>query len=47
MKQSDDDVVEEIEKLNKTAFWCMKEQERHNKVVEKNVFEECAMCLET
>ena len=39
-KGDDDDVVEEIDKLNKTTFWRIKERERHNKVVEK---EECAM----
>ena len=42
-KGDDDDVVEEIDKLNKTTFWRIKEQERHNKVVEKKLHEECAM----
>ena len=31
------------EKLNKSTVWRMKEQKRHNKVVEKKVHEECAM----
>jgi len=34
-KKSDDDIVEEIGKLNETTFWRIKEQERQNKVVEK------------
>jgi len=34
-KKSDDDIVEEIGKLNDTTFWPIKEQERHNKVVEQ------------
>ena len=42
-KKSDDDIMEEIGKLNDTTFWCIKEQERHNKVVEKKIYEECAM----
>jgi len=36
-KKSDDDIMEEIGKLNDTTFWRIKHQERHNKVVEKNI----------
>jgi len=42
-KKPDDDFVEEIEKLNDAAFLRTKEQERHNKVLEDKVYEECAM----